>query len=623
VQKFKAYLIDFTRIILVRQLIFSFILLELSRIVWFSFNQYWLQPWNFHQLFQGLLLGIYFDMPVVAFFFLPLWLWMLIFPQKAALQPAITRGLFALSAGICILLNGIDTIYSEITTRRTGYELFALLADPGNKIAPYIKAYPFAIAGVLMALVMVYLLAPYKGYSLYLYKGRWWNRGIKYTLALSLFIIGARGGFRLKPLSTVDSGQYADGRFAPLISSTPMQLISTWGQKDITEFKFMNAEEARRLVLQAPSAENPANRKTNVVVLVVESLARDYTGFLNGQPYTPFLDSLSKLSVVFPYCYANGIRSIEMVPSIFCGIPSLMDQQYLNSAYASNHRENAFSYFEKQGYATAFYHGANNGTMRFQSFLKSTGLQNYFGIDEYPNTSIDYDGSWGIYDEPYLQYFGQQLTKSKEPFFFSLFTLSSHHPYRVPDSYKNLPSGPLPIHKTIAYTDQAIRSFFQYAQKQPWFSNTIFIITGDHTSHSKNPYFYSQTGHYEIPLLFYSTLLKPAIINKTVSQCDIIPTLLGYLNQHKPFPGMGRNALDSTYPGYSFHRDNGINFIIQYPYTLGMNDAGKVTDFYSRIRNSTTVTHMQKEGEVYENMLHYLKAYLQVYSHSLIHNTNP
>lgn len=201
------------------------------------------------------------------------------------------------------------------------------------------------------------------------------------------------------------------------------------------------------------------------------------------------------------------------------------------------------------------------------------------------------------------------------PFFTSVFTLSSHHPYAIPKKYEGkLPTGELPIHTAVAYTDKALERFFEAASKTKWFSNTIFVITADHTSYSKSPYFYSESGHYEIPLLIYNKNITPQVIEKTISQLDIIPTVADFMGLNLKLFGMGRSALDSSYAGYSIHRDNGINYILQYPYTLGMNDKGIVTAFYKRPFLSTEIEEVERTGSQYNSMLKYLKSSLQFYS---------
>lgn len=606
------------RLTIVKTAIFTLFLLLVCRIGWHISNHFWYGSHSKIDLLYSFLIGVYFDLPVVGWFFLPFWIWLTVFPRLAERKPKISRLIYTLSAALVILLTAIDCGYSRVTGRRSGTELFATLTDEGNHIAPYIMEYWWGIVILIGFILFVFWAVPVRGNKLLLFpKERHIVKSVVIALLVAfIWLTVARGGWRTKPLASLDASEFVNPSLMQLTSNTPLQMISTGGQEAMIRYHFYSKLEAEEMVLgKWKHTGNP--NKMNIVLIIVESLGSDYTGFINGTPFTPFLDSLSKKSLNFRHCYANGVRSIEMVPAIFCGIPGVSDGPFVHSSFAGNSITNAMGCASKLGYSTGFFHGGKNGTMRFQSFLAQTGSLNYYGLNEYPSDlkEKDYDGSWGIFDEPYLQYFKGCLDTMKAPFFASVFTLSSHHPYAIPKKYADkLPTGELPIHTAVAYTDKALESFFEAASKTKWFSNTIFVITADHTSYSKNPYFYSESGHYEIPLLIYKSNIVPEIIEKTVSQLDIIPTVTDYMGLNLELFGLGRSAFDSYYGGYSIHRDNGINYILQYPYTLGMNDKGVVTSFYKRAFLSTEIEEVEQAGPQYNSMLKYLKSSLQVYS---------
>jgi uncharacterized sulfatase len=200
------------------------------------------------------------------------------------------------------------------------------------------------------------------------------------------------------------------------------------------------------------------------------------------------------------------------------------------------------------GYRTAFYHGGNNGTMRFNTFSKRCGFDKYIGRNEYPQKDRDYDGNWGIWDEPFLQFFGQQLNVQKEPFCATIFTVSSHHPYSIPKQYEGkLPAGPLEIEQTVAYTDLALRSFFHSIASMPWYQNTLFIITADHTSISEDPKYASRVGTFSIPILYYypGKKLRAAYYERVTQQIDILPSVLQFCNYKGPFTTFGKSVFES------------------------------------------------------------------------------
>lgn len=569
--------------------------------------------------------GVFFDLPLLAYFFLPLWIWMCLFPSLSASKPGVSRILMTVGAAPILTLNGIDTAYSRISGRRSGAEIFDLINDPGNSLGQYINDYWPGAALLVLVLFFIYRYTPTQGLPIFKeFRVQWKKAIFSLVLFAGIWLFSARGGFHLKPLCTLHAGLYVRPELTLLTVSTPLNIISMPGGEEVPETQLMDLATATAIVNPVyVSDDNRTTPPQNVVLIIVESLGRDYTGFLNNKPYTPFLDSFSRRCLNFRYCYANGTRSMEMVPSIFCGMPGMIETHYLNSGYAGNTIQNAFDVFHQAGYTTSFFHGAANGTMFFQGFLQQTGKVRYFGRDEYPKQDFqrDFDGNWGIFDEPYLQYFLKCCDTMRKPFFSAVFTLSSHHPYKVPVHLnQQFKEGKLPIHKSIRYADYALMKFFESAKRYRWFDNTLFVITGDHTSYGEDDYFYSPSGHFEIPLLFYSKRIQPRVIDKTVSQCDIIPAIMNLGNIKGSFYGFGKNPFDSTYAGYSFHKEKNLYYIIRYPYALGMDADGDVKDFHLQHRNKKRPVNLAKEGTVYDSLLTTLKAHVQLFTHNIRNN---
>ena len=659
-QKLKAL----TNSNLLKQMLFAFGILSISRLVWFVANVFWLPPIGIDEYVYAHLVGIYFDIPVVALLYLPVWIWVVYGDSWRQQFPIVNRILFVISSMVVLIFNGIDTGYSQVTAKRSGFELFDTLGDDANRFAPYLTDNWYIILGLAAIGYLIFRWVPVRGqYPDINFRARP-LRGLVATAAFGgLWLLSFRGGFQLRPLRAIDASNFVQPEIAPLVTSTPLQIISTWQRNGLPDFEFEIQFPANSTISSDPANSRahqwlfdssttltpfPMSRtlggswvQPNIVFIVVESLARDYTGFGNGKPFTPFLDKIAAdpQTIQFPYCFANGTKSIEMVPSIFCGMPSLMSEFYVTSAYANNKVNNAYQL--AKGYKTAFFHGSNNGTMGFQSFLKQTGLQQYHGIDQYPSDlyNRDFDGNWGIFDEPYLQHFSNcldTLNNPNKPFFASVFTLSSHHPYTIPAPYLNkLPGSPGTVQHTIAYADIALKKFFQIASTKPWFKNTVFVITGDHTSHSDKEYFYSQSGHYEVPFLIYAPGIdikhineklsgREAIINdatqKTLSQCDIIPTLWNLLGANNPRLGFGRSAFDPSYKGYSTHIDKDLYYIIQYPFVLALNQQGQVVDYHKQLRNNNKAQKLPLEGPQFEWLRATLQCQMSEYSQRIKQN---
>ena len=224
----------------------------------------------------------------------------------------------------------------------------------------------------------------------------------------------------------------------------------------------------------------------NVVVIIIESYTEEASGVVNKNPlsggFTPFLDSLRIHSFYTENSFANGKKSIEAIPSILCGIPSFQEP-FVHSQFATNKLNGLQELLKNEGYHTSFFHGAANGSMGFQAFSNLIGVDYYFGKNEFGDEQ-QYDGMWGKWDELFLQFMAKKLNTFPQPFQSTVFTLSSHYPFKVPSKYKNkFRKGPHPIYETLGYTDKAIQKFFEKIRNEPWFKSTIFFYC--------RPYFFS------------------------------------------------------------------------------------------------------------------------------------
>ncbi len=536
------------------------------------------------------------------------------------------RLFFTLGLGIIILLNFIDMEFFKIKTRRSGVELFQLVSDQSNPVFSYIYNYWWLTLLLLLTLFLIFYFYP--GQKTIQHRPKPVYATVSFFLVTGLLFIGARGGFFTYPIMSVDAIRFVDPRWVSAVINSPTQIITSYTSAVPAPLHYMSDEESIEIVKPYKRESNTLKLKTkpNLVLIILESFGRDYCGFLNKEKrFTPFLDSLSKESLVFSNAYSNGTTSVESLPAIFASIPSLLEVPYINSNFQNNVVKGAHHYLSKNGYDCSFYYGAEKGSMGFDNFLKISGEISYYSRNEYPSKKGDYDGHWGIWDEPYLQYFAGELSGKKTPFFSSVFTLTSHDPYKVPEAYKNVfKGGDLPIHRTVEYTDYALSQFFEAARKQTWFDNTIFIITADHPSHSKNAYFYSPTGKYEIPLLIYSPKLIKAGINDsaTVSQLDIMPTLLNLGQVKEPFFSMGVNLFELK-NRIAINKDYGVAQVIEYPYCLRLFPEG----FKMHIHNKFTPNELARyeltdaEKVIQARLEKELLARLQLYTNNLLNNS--
>ena len=583
-------------------------------------------------LFESFLAGLLFDTSAIiytnSFIFL-----LLLIPSKIRDKKVFVlfvKWYFFIINSLCILLNLIDTEYYTFSGKRTGIEIFSLLNDLRNVWLNYLFDYWHV---PILLVIIIYLLVYF--FRKFLIK----TIVIKLSLNLKqvvfevffllvyigLAIIGARGGINLTPINTFDAARFTNPQLVPLVVNTPFQFIMSIQQVGLTEKRYF--PESTVLKYYNPVKDgnqlDTSHVKPNIVILILESFGKEYVGYYNkGKGHTPFLDSLLQKSVVYTHAYANGKRSIEGVPAIISSLPTWMNNDYPSSFYQSNQLNGIGSYLSGFGYNSSFYHGGKNGTMSFNNFVAITNNGGYYGLNEYPN-SADYDQHWGIFDEPYLQYFAGELSKKPIPFYSTLFTISSHHPYLIPNHFKSkFSEGSLPIHRVIKYTDYALRQFFSTAKKQPWFSNTIFIITADHSSENETAYYQTEQGKFEIPLLVYSPnadLVTPKTVSKTVQHIDIMPMVLDFAKYNQKSYSFGEN-LNQT--GWAIQYTNGFYQLIKWPYVYQF-DGEKPLGFYN-LKLDSLMKKNQLKNPNYVSILHvmdtFVKCVIQKYNHDLINN---
>jgi phosphoglycerol transferase MdoB-like AlkP superfamily enzyme len=354
----------------------------------------------------------------------------------------------------------------------------------------------------------------------------------------------------------------------------------------------------------------------------LESFGNEFVGsYSNEKTYTPFLDSLINESLSFEFAYANGKKSIEAVPAIVASVPSLMDNPYISSPYANNKIETLASILKKRGYSTAFYHGATNGSMRFDSFAAQAGYDKYYGRFEY-NNDAHFDRTWGILDEYFNPWSARMMTKLKQPFHSTLFTLSSHHPYYVPPHMKNkVIHGPQPIGASISYGDVSLRKFFEEARKQPWFKNTLFVLCADHTPSTSTALYNERSMMYRIPILFYHPggKLEKKKEKIVFQQLDILPTALELLNVEEKIYSYGRSYYGKG-SREAFAYLEGTHYYFRDRYMLTFTDERARSLYVLSTQKKSPVDSMKYQRNNVHLYERRLKAIIQRYNRDLVNN---
>lgn len=532
--------------------------------------------------------------------------------------------LFLVVNSLFIAIEVIDAIAFPIAQRRAILTDFSVYINAVGLLPQFLMSY---VHWLVVFVVGVWGMAKWYRKSTLPVPNPPLHAGVQWMLFLvgvALYIVAGRGGLQLRPITPIVSVQYvSDMRLAPIVSNTTLNLLGAVEYAFLKQPNYLPCHElTQRLPYIHPPDTSQPFRPFNVVIIALESFGREVAG--GGNPYsshTPFLDSLLANSYTCQSTYANGTRSAQGVVGILTGFPSMMDSPLMFSPYQNNQLESIASLLGTQGYTTAFLHGSNKGSMEFERFAKQVGFRYLYNRTNYPHPDRDYDGSWGIWDAPYLQYTATIFDTLPQPFAAFFFSLTSHHPYRTESGFDERFPNLSPYHRSVRYTDTALRQFFQTAATKTWFDNTLFVITADHSGTNEHPEYQTRVGRYAIPLFFYHPQKHlHGVAPYPCQQADVLPSVLHYMHFPQPYPAMGTSVFDTTAPHYIYEFAEQTYYLMDNNYQLFF-DGNKSTALYQYTRDTFLKNNLLGQiPEVQNTLEKQLQAAIQTHHTALIRN---
>ncbi len=626
-------------VVLAYRIILIMLLFSICRIGFFLFNFKMFPGVSIGQLLTMLKGGLSFDISAIVYINL-LFILLSIIPldiRYSDVYKSVLKYIYFITNGIAIAMNGMDFVYYRFVDKRATADVFKTFENETNLGKLFFRFlfdyWPATLLTLSLWILMVYLykrVEPEKPIT----KNRiayYLINVLMIPLVIALVIGAARGGYRhsTRPITISNAARYVKTpRDVAIVLNTPFSFFRTLDKKVLVRYKFFDEEELSELYNPhyIPSGSKPFTNQ-NVVIIILESFAREYIGSLNHdleggkyEGYTPFIDSLISVSLTFDVSLANGKKSIDAMPSILASVPSL-ETPYTISHYANNEINGLPELLKRKGYYTAFFHGAPNGSMGFDSFARVAGFEDYFGLDQYP-LKTDFDGMWGVWDEPFFKFFAKKMDSFKQPFMTSIFSVSSHHPFKVPEQYKGkFKKGPAPIAEVVGYTDFALHELFDEISGSPWFKNTLFVITADHTNESIHPEFQNNFGSYCVPVIFYRPGSNiTGIKHRIAQQIDIMPTILNFLNFDEEYIAFGNNLLDDSYESFAFNTSGNNYHLYMKDHILEMIDNKPVGLFNYKADRILEKNLLGTNPVLQAAMENKLKAIIQSYNTRLIDN---
>lgn len=614
------------------------LLYGILRLGFYGFNMAQFPQVSFSELMYMMAGGVKFD--IVALLYINiLYILLVSFPVPFKYNPLfskISKWVFVVSNSIGIALNLVDFAYYPFTLKRTTGTVFGQFANEENLGKLFLDFgleywyLVFFFVLIVWGLIKLYDLVQVEKPTVF----NWKFYSVQLLLLLTvafLFVGGVRGGWAhsTRPITLSNAGDYVKSpEEMNIVLNTPFSILKTLKAVSLKEEHFFSDQELNAMYPVVHQPKDSAQfKKLNVVLLILESFGKEHIGFFNKdlengtyKGYTPFLDSLIEQSYTFTRSYANGRKSIDALPSVITGIPSI-GEPFVLSIYSGNKTTSLAKLLSDEGYETSFFHGAPNGSMGFSAYMQLAGIKHYYGKNEY-NNDADFDGIWGIWDEPFMQYMAKQMDQMKEPFFSSFFSLSSHHPFKVPEKYAGkFPKGTLPLHEPLGYADHALKEFFQTASKSPWYNNTLFVICADHASMSHFKEYNTMPNSFAIPIVFYypGGELK-GVSDKLVQQIDIMPTVLNYLQYDKPYFSFGFDAFAPDRNNFVVSNIGNIYNFFMGDYFMTYGDK-EVKSVYN-LKADKFLEHdlKGKDPQVQDSLMKHLESFMQQYNNRMIHN---
>lgn len=622
---------------LICNLLLVFVLFSITRLIFVGCNtDLYAAHLSASYLLDLMMAGLRFDCTAILY----LNCWMILafllpchWKEQSQTYYKVVRVLFVVFNFIGLGANLCDCAYFPFTGRRTTWNVLQEFGNEDNFVTIMLHEslsywYLFLIAIALVFLLWYGFCQPQIGSVKK--KGLYYPiQLVSLALAVGLTIAGMRGGFTTatRPITLSNANQYVNKAIdTGIVLNTPFSIMRTIGKKPFVEVKYMPMNEAEALYspVHLP-ADSTQFKPMNVVIFIMESFGKQ----AQSRGSMPFVDSLCQKGMTFEYSFATGRKSIDGMPSVLSSIPSFVEPFFLTPASMNDLTGIAGELSRHKGYYSAFFHGAQNGSMGFQAFAKATGFQDYFGRTEYNEDTRyhgddDFDGTWAIWDEEFLQFYCDKMNEMKEPFCTSVFTASSHPPFAMPERYKDVfPTTDPKIFGCIRYSDNALRLFFEKAEKQPWFNNTIFVITADHTCEVVDPEYQTDLGYYKVPIVFYVPSM-PELCgvenSKIVCQTDIMPTVLGLMNYDQPYVAFGQDVLnkeaDDTFI-INYQNGTGYYQFLQGDWMLQFDGENLVHAY--RFKEDTLLEHDCKE-DCPQTYVERTKSIIQQYMWRMNHN---
>lgn len=615
-------------------------------------------------LLQALYLGFKFDLRVAVVFSLPFALGiMFLSPTKGANYRKFWQWTYTAIIGLMLTAYLFDFFYFGYLQTRINATVFKFLQNPQTSFNMVWETYP-----VLWLTLGVGLLC--LGFYLFLGKFVFNNKKdvskapkLKLTfnviLVFVLLVVMMHGRVSQYPLRWSEAF-FSNNGFVSAMALNPIHYFIDTNRAKARKYNIEAVKESYPIVSEYLGVKDPnlktlnfdrpivqtpmINSKPNIVVIVMESLAAFKTSAL-GMPVetTPYMDEVAKKGILFSEFYVPSEGTARSMFGLVTGVPDVTT--YKTSSrnpliVNQNTIANAFNGYEKFYFLGG---SANWGEIRG---IFSNNIPGIHIMEEgsYESPAVDV---WGISDLDLFKEANQYLSKSKKPFFAVIQTSGFHRPYTIPENRGDFQLKELSDEKVkqygfeseqeynaLRFADYSLGQFFNWARKQNYYDNTLFVITGDHglpdnkAQHVAKGILAHKLERFHVPLIFYGPKLikKPQRIDTIASGPDILPTVAGMTGHNFTNRSIGRNLFADKYKRYALtyvYHTNPKEFAIMDEEFLAYGNAKTGIRSLYKYRSDKPETDIQAEHpEKFKYMKKLGEGLLETSYYMLHHNKN-
>lgn len=299
------------------------------------------------------------------------------------------------------------------------------------------------------------------------------------------------------------------------------------------------------------------DKPKNLVIFVQESMGAQFTSFAGEEKdLTPNLNNLANKNLAFTNLYANGTRSVRGLEALTSGYLPIIGDSVIKRNKSQSDFLTIAKLLKPFGYKSSFIYGGEGRFDNMRNWYLGNGFDEVIEQKDFKNPL--FTSTWGVSDEDLVIKANEKFkeyNKNKEPFVTVMFSQSNHAPFELPDNkiefIENLPKND--VKNAIKYADFAIGKFFELAQKEEYYKDTVFVVVADHNVRTYG----DETipiSTFKIPAVIIASNIKQQFYNNLSSQPDVLATALDLIGLDLQYPILGNSIFND--------KKNNINFML-------------------------------------------------------------